>query len=181
MRSLALGCVISIVVCACSTPSASDGASQPDGSLTGAATASAASVSSDASATATSATAAATASAHAPTAAATAASAAASASATALETKKLTLSQRSLRVDGDRVLFEPDRGVQKAKYTTYSFEKAAFEAKVGKLPLKGDVEVDVEVSGSSMKTSSPSDPKLPTPVGGISTVTYDCKIVSVKK
>lgn len=168
MRSLAL---FLIVTAACSSQSGSEGPSQPDATDTGAATAAATAVpTSTADATPT-ATATAT---QAPTATS-------SASAAAVETKKLTLIKNELRVDGTSIVFEPNRGVQKAKYDTYSFDKAAFEAKVGKLPLAADVEVEVEIVSSGMKSNKPSDPKLPTPMGGISIMTYECKILSVKK
>ncbi|MBK6514919.1 MAG: hypothetical protein IPG04_12535 [Polyangiaceae bacterium] len=172
MRSLAL---LFILTAACSSQSGSEGPSQPDATDTGTATAAATAVpvpttTADATPTAT-----------ATQAPAATASATASASAAPVETKKLTLIKKELRVDGNSIVFEPNRGVQKAKYDTYSFDKAAFEAKVGKLPLAADVEVEVEIVSSGMKSNKPSDPKLPTPMGGISIMTYECKIVSVKK
>lgn len=101
------------------------------------------------------------------------------------ETKKLEVKARETDVDKAKDLVEwtPDRGVQKASYSHYRFKYAEWVAAVGEANLKSDVDVEAECAEAIEKTSKPADPNLPTPSGGFTNRTYECKVVraTVKK
>jgi hypothetical protein len=92
----------------------------------------------------------------------------------------LTLEPRDLKVEGDVVLYEPNRMVKRASYDTYRFDKAHFVEKLGGTTLKAPKRVKVSMSPGKSATRSPSDPRLSAPVGGIEIRTYDCRIVGVE-
>ncbi len=75
-----------------------------------------------------------------------------------------------------KATFEPDRDRQKADYETYVLDLPSLTAALGGRP-EAPVNVEIEILRESTETYTPSDPNLPSPMGGFRTTTYEARVV----
>lgn len=77
---------------------------------------------------------------------------------------------------GGKAIFEPDRDRQKADYETYVLDLPSLMAALGGRP-EATVNIEIEITRESSETYFPSDPNMPSPMGGFRTITYEARVV----
>lgn len=92
--------------------------------------------------------------------------------------RSLRLNPAEMRYDDAEglVIFEPDRGLQRAKYETFVLDLASLEVALGGRPT-AVVDVVIEITETEQVTTSPSDPYMAAPEGGFEVVTQRGRVV----
>jgi hypothetical protein len=75
----------------------------------------------------------------------------------------------------DEVVFAEDSDVQKASYRVFHFDRADFEARVGKLGQVTTKAITVEITAQAPRVV-PRAEGTPAPEGGIQVIDYRCRV-----
>lgn len=90
--------------------------------------------------------------------------------------KTLKLLPDNVRKDGETVVFDHESNIKKPCYDHFCFDTDEFVQKVGPLPLKEAIEIQVEILSTEEKRYTPP-PELQSPRGGFRLFYNKCRIV----